>query len=113
MRQSNRFDAASERILVHMRTSNVLRPPSPGGARRDGTVPPAAPPSAATTENSGPLAYKWMVLIAVVFGLFMAVLDATVVNIALAKLQAVFGATLDSIQWVVTGYTLSLTVSVT
>ena len=58
------------------------------------------------------LEYKWLVAIAVIFGLFMAVLDATVVNIALPKLQAVFGATLNDIQWVVTGYTLAQTVSV-
>ncbi len=45
---------------------------------------------------------QWLVAIAVIFGLFMAVLDATVVNIALPKLQSVFGATLDDIQWVVT-----------
>ena len=41
------------------------------------------------------LEYKWLVAIAVIFGLFMAVLDTTVVNIALPKLQAVFGATLN------------------
>jgi EmrB/QacA subfamily drug resistance transporter len=58
------------------------------------------------------LEYKWLVAIAVIFGLFMAVLDTTVVNIALAKLQAVFGATLNDVQWVITGYTLSQTVSI-
>lgn len=58
------------------------------------------------------LEYKWLVTIAVIFGLFMAVLDQTVVNIALPKLQAVFGATLNDIQWVVTAYTLAQTVSV-
>jgi len=42
----------------------------------------------------------------------MSVLDATIVNIALAKLQAVFGADLNQIQWVVTAYLLSLAVSV-
>ena len=42
----------------------------------------------------------------------MVILDSTVVNIALAKLQAIFGATLDGIQWVVTGYSLALTVSI-
>src|SRR5262245_636802 len=58
------------------------------------------------------LEYKWLVTIAVIFGLFMAVLDATVVNIALPKLQAVFGASLNDIQWIVTAYTLAQTVSV-
>jgi EmrB/QacA subfamily drug resistance transporter len=58
------------------------------------------------------LEYKWLVAIAVIFGLFMAVLDSTVVNIALPKLQAVFGATLNDIQWIITGYTLAQTVSI-
>lgn len=58
------------------------------------------------------LDYKWLVSIAVIFGLFMSVLDTTVVNIALAKLQAVFGATLNDAQWIITGYTLAQTVSI-
>jgi len=58
------------------------------------------------------LEYKWLVAIAVIFGLFMAVLDTTVVNIALSKLQAVFGATLTDVQWIVTAYVLAQTVSI-
>jgi DHA2 family multidrug resistance protein len=58
------------------------------------------------------LEYKWLVAIAVIFGLFMAVLDTTVVNIALPKLQAVFGATLNDAQWIITAYTLAQTVSI-
>ncbi|NTU80039.1 MAG: DHA2 family efflux MFS transporter permease subunit [Chloroflexales bacterium] len=58
------------------------------------------------------LEYKWLVVIAVIFGIFTSVLDATIVNIAISKLQAVFGASLDRIQWVSTGYTLALTVSI-
>ena len=71
-----------------------------------------APPPATEDRGWGGIAYKWLVLIAVVFGLFMVVLDSTVVNIALTKLQAVFGATLTGVQWVVTSYTLALTVSI-
>jgi MFS family permease len=58
------------------------------------------------------LPYKWLVVIAVIFGVFMAVLDLTVVNIALVKLQAVFGVSLDEVQWVVTGYSLAITTSI-
>ncbi len=58
------------------------------------------------------LDYKWLVAISVIFGLFMSVLDTTVVNIAVAKLQAIFGATLNDVQWVITGYTLAQTVSI-
>jgi DHA2 family multidrug resistance protein len=69
------------------------------------------PPAAASRGLFG-LEYKWLVVIAVIFGVFMSVLDSTVVNIALSKLQAVFGVSLASIQWVSTGYTLALTVSI-
>src|SRR5690349_18508831 len=77
-----------------------------------GAAGPTEPQEQPASENFLGLEYKWLVAIAVIFGLFMAVLDATVVNIALPKLQAVFGATLNDIQWVVTGYTLAQTVSV-
>jgi DHA2 family multidrug resistance protein len=72
-------------------------------------APAPIPPKASVFAG---IETKWLVAIAVVFGVFMAVLDVTVVNIALAKLQAVFGVSLDSIQWVVTGYTLAQTVSI-
>ncbi|MBE3560014.1 MAG: DHA2 family efflux MFS transporter permease subunit [Ktedonobacteraceae bacterium] len=52
-------------------------------------------------------AYKWIVAIVVVFGIFMAVLDSTIVNIAIPRLQSAFGANLNSVQWVLTGYTLA------
>jgi len=37
----------------------------------------------------------------------MSILDATVVNIAIPRLQTAFGAPLSSVQWVATGYTLA------
>lgn len=58
-------------------------------------------------QRSGGLAYKWIVAIVVVFGLFMAILDTTIVNIAIPRLQTAFGADLNSVQWVITGYTLA------
>ncbi|MGH3760728.1 DHA2 family efflux MFS transporter permease subunit [Actinophytocola sp.] len=44
----------------------------------------------------------------VVLGAVMAMLDITVVNIALDRLIIEFGTTLDQMQWVATGYTLAL-----
>ena len=43
----------------------------------------------------------------VIFGLFMTILDSTIVNIAIPRLQNVFGADLASVQWVLTAYTLA------
>lgn len=62
---------------------------------------------AQAAPRSGGLEYKWLVLIVVVFGLFMSILDSTIVNIAIPRLQSAFGADLSSVQWVLTGYTLA------
>jgi len=50
--------------------------------------------------------YKWWVLINVMIGTFMAVLDATIVNVALPKLMASFGVDIDKAEWVITVYML-------
>ena len=55
--------------------------------------------------KSGP--GRW-VLLATVLGSAMASIDATVVGIALPAIGHDFGATLSSLQWVVTAYTLTL-----
>jgi MFS family permease len=46
-------------------------------------------------------------LVAIVIGTFMAILDTTVVNVALPTLGRVFGAGLGLLQWVITGYMLA------
>lgn len=63
--------------------------------------------SVPASAQGGGLAYKWVVAGVVVFGIFMSVLDSTIVNIAVPRLQGVFGASLSSVQWVLTGYTLA------
>lgn len=51
-------------------------------------------------------AYKWWVLANVMVGTFMAVLDATIVNVALPKIMAAFGVGVDKVEWVLTAYLL-------
>ena len=80
-------------------------------------TPATSPTGGASTyydEGAGRwgIPYKWLVICAVVFGVFMAILDSTIVNITLPKLEAVFGADLNEIQWVITAYLLSLAVSI-
>lgn len=52
--------------------------------------------------------YRWFALAAVVMGTFMAILDTSIVNIGIPKMMAVFNVSLDSVQWVLTAYTLTL-----
>jgi MFS family permease len=53
------------------------------------------------------MSYKWRVMIATVFGISMFLIDTTVVNVALAKLQGVFSVDVATVQWVITGYALA------
>ena len=54
------------------------------------------------------LEYKWLVGIVYIMALFMDLLDMTVVNVAVPTLAREFAATTTTIEWVVTGYLLSL-----
>ncbi len=57
-------------------------------------------------------AYKWQVVASVIFGTFMVIMDATVVNVALPTLRTVFatsgGASIGQVQWVISGFVLAI-----
>ena len=59
-------------------------------------------------ESTGDSLYKWSALLVVVIGTFMVMLDSSIVNIAIPKMMNVFGADLDSVKWIITGYTLTM-----
>jgi EmrB/QacA subfamily drug resistance transporter len=54
--------------------------------------------------------YKWLVAIVFVTGLFMDIMDSTIVNVALPTLGREFHAPTTTLAWVVTAYLLSLAV---
>ncbi len=56
------------------------------------------------------LNYKWWLLANVMIGTFMAVLDATIVNVGLPKIMASFGVGIDKIEWIITAYMLAMAV---
>ncbi len=51
--------------------------------------------------------HKWVIAGTVLTGTFMAVLDSSVVNVALPHMSGTLGATLEEITWVATGYLLA------
>jgi len=51
---------------------------------------------------------KWMILIVIICGCFMANLDTSVVNLAISNMMSTFGSSVDQIQWVLSGYTLAM-----
>src|SRR5262245_4144819 len=50
---------------------------------------------------------KWWTLFAVAFGLFMIMLDNTVVNVALPSIRKDLGISISELEWVVNGYALT------
>ena len=50
---------------------------------------------------------KWWTLTAVAFGLFMIMLDNTVVNVALPSMQRSLHLKVSELEWVVAGYALT------
>src|SRR5436853_5033406 len=67
------------------------------------------PVSRPVVEEAGN-SHKWWVLGVVVMGVFMSILDSTVVNIALPKLISVFSTDVHGAQWVLTAYLLALAI---
>jgi EmrB/QacA subfamily drug resistance transporter len=63
-------------------------------------------PAEARMETTGD-SRKWWVLVAMVFGLFMPMLDNLVVNVALPTIQRQLGAGVSGLQWIIDAYTLT------
>jgi EmrB/QacA subfamily drug resistance transporter len=87
--------------------------PTRTGAGNGVAAPPrpaAAPPAPPTAKPEGP---GWLLAVVVlVVGNFMAVLDITIVNVAVPSIQGDFGGSLDDVLWIATAYTLMLGVVV-
>jgi hypothetical protein len=67
-------------------------------------VPNAQHSPAVTLEQAHPADapnYKWKVLSTVIFGIFMIILDTTVVNVAFQTLRQDFGGDLKNTQWII------------
>lgn len=62
------------------------------------------PPAAHDDVGAG----KWKVLACVIFGIFMVILDTTVINVAFPTLRQEFRQPLSTAQWIVSVYVLAL-----
>ncbi|MGE5403526.1 MAG: DHA2 family efflux MFS transporter permease subunit, partial [Candidatus Saccharibacteria bacterium] len=51
---------------------------------------------------------EWSILIVIIIGTFMAILDSSIVNVALPKMMVIFNVSTDDIQWILTAYMLTL-----
>src|ERR1051326_6960395 len=97
--------------------SRTGRAPSPP-TRRDGRAAGARPMSYRRTrvrrhrglmanEAAKPGAHKWVIAGTVMTGTIMAVLDSSIVNVALPDMSGTLGVTIEEITWVVTAYILA------
>ena len=59
-------------------------------------------------DASGATISKWWTLAAVCTGVFMLLLDLTIVNVALPDIEREFGASFSDLQWVISAYALTL-----
>ncbi len=50
---------------------------------------------------------KWLIAVVVMFGTFLAVMDVSVVNVAMPHMMGTFGVTLSAITWVATSYSIA------
>ena len=75
------------------------------------TVPPSAPSSPGPLSAAGASetisARKMIAFIAMVFGMFMAILDIQIVSASLSEIQAGLSASKDEIAWVQTAYLIA------
>lgn len=68
---------------------------------KGGTVPALGGPHIGPPDK-----IPWPALMVLIIGAFMAILDGSIVNVALPKLMSIFGVTTESIQWIMTAYLL-------
>ncbi len=83
------------------RRSPALRAPAaPASPATSSTAPPAAPGSEPTLRD-------WLGVLAMVFGLFMAIMDVQIVTSSLTQIQGGLSASPDEISWVQTAYLIA------
>lgn len=71
-------------------------------------VTDSAEPHHLATHHAAGRDPKWWTLVAVCTGVFMLLLDITIVNVALPDIQTELDASLSDLQWVIDAYALSL-----
>lgn len=54
--------------------------------------------------------YKWWVLANVMIGTAMVIIDSSIVNVALPKIMAAFGISINTAEWVLNGYLIAFSV---
>jgi EmrB/QacA subfamily drug resistance transporter len=81
--------------------------PAPAG-KRAATAGTSGTAGGGPPETASGADTKWWTLAAVCLGVFMLLLDITIVNVALPDIQTSLGASFSDVQWVIDAYALTL-----
>ena len=81
-----------------------ILPPRSEAAPAARPRPPAAP---APSREDGPRLKDWIGVLAMVFGLFMAIMDVQIVTSSLTQIQGGLSASADEITWIQTAYLIA------
>lgn len=84
--------------------------PAPDGAALAAPAPDGAASAAPAAALDTGHPKKWWILVAVSLGMFMALLDVTIVNIAIPAIIEDLGASVGTVSWVINAYSLTLAV---
>ena len=111
---SEPLDHVTVRAALHTAapdtTPRATPPADPSPAPDPSAAPAPVPVSVPASTEGRP---SWVVpLVVLIVGSFMSVLDSSIVNVAIPKIQLELGATTQSVAWIVTGYSLALGVIV-
>jgi EmrB/QacA subfamily drug resistance transporter len=80
------------------------------GVRSEGSAPLHDVPSPDVSGSAAGDRHKWWVFVAVSFGIFMVLMDSTIVNIAVPTLMTDLHTTVVGVSWVLNAYNLALAV---
>ncbi|HEX2910963.1 MAG TPA: DHA2 family efflux MFS transporter permease subunit [Chloroflexia bacterium] len=75
-------------------------------SRASGNSPDVAAAYPGLTLPGGRVVNPWLAMLALMFGFFMALLDSTVVNVALSDIQTKLKTDLSTVSWVLNAYNL-------
>ncbi len=77
------------------------------------STPPQTAGATGAEEEFVPVKNRGMVTLAVMFGTFISVMDANIVNIAMPHMRGAFGVDLSTITWVASIYTIAQVIMIT
>src|SRR3954471_15130874 len=103
-------DTASPATTVDLDERPAARSPQPAPQR---VAPPRAPSAKDAAPRNAQGREQWVVpVLVLVAGMFMSVLDTSIVNVAISAIQTDFGGSTADVAWISTAYSLVLGVVV-